>query len=312
MKSFIDTVVWRLGDGLAGVDDPDRRQLGPDGRRAGDVGEPGAAGRLAGGGLGRAAPVRREPAGQHPQLPPRRRARDRRPGWIARRRTCCHSSWAARTRPRCFTRCKLLGAGDSPRHPSRCPRPAVTMPTPRSRAEAIRVLDEGADTGATGAVEKAAVRSGPARAHPGAALRRASHADAIRSIASSSSAISPTSRSARRWSRSSSQPGRHENLDAARLLLDRMLQDDSADAQLEAARLLELLPDQFEDQIRTVLTTGSTRAGALRDTRRRPPAQARLVGRVIERLGESRAGRTTAPRRSRASATESLARCATT
>ena len=82
-----------------------------------------------------------------------------------------------------------------------------------------------------------------------------------------------------------SQPGRHENLDAARLLLDRMLQDDSMDAQLEAARLLELLPDQFEDQIRTVLTTGSieqvrSAIRAVGHLRKR-----RLVGRVIERLG---------------------------
>jgi hypothetical protein len=83
-----------------------------------------------------------------------------------------------------------------------------------------------------------------------------------------------------------SQPGRHENLDAARLLLDRMLQDDATEAQLEAARLLELLPDQFEDQIRTVLTSGSPEQvrfaiRAVGHLRKR-----RLVGRVIERLGD--------------------------
>ena len=48
VKSFIDTVVWRLGDGLAGATILIAASLGPHGRRAGDVGQPGAAGRLAG------------------------------------------------------------------------------------------------------------------------------------------------------------------------------------------------------------------------------------------------------------------------
>ena len=52
------------------------------------------------------------------------------------------------------------------------------------------------------------------------------------------------------------QPGRHENIDAARVLLDRMLQDEEPRARLEAARLLEILPDRFEDQLRAVFTSG--------------------------------------------------------
>ncbi len=83
-----------------------------------------------------------------------------------------------------------------------------------------------------------------------------------------------------------SQPGSHTNIDAARLLLDRMLDDDAPRTRYEAARLLELLPDQFEDQIRAVLTQGDTEQvrhaiHAVGKLRKR-----KLVGRVVDRLGD--------------------------
>ena len=82
------------------------------------------------------------------------------------------------------------------------------------------------------------------------------------------------------------QPGRHENLDAARVLLDRMLQDDRPRARLEAARLLEILPDQFEDQLRAVFTTGETEQvrHAIRAVGRLH--KRKLIGRAIDRLGD--------------------------
>ena len=83
-----------------------------------------------------------------------------------------------------------------------------------------------------------------------------------------------------------SQPGSHTNIEAARLLLDRMLDDDAPRTRYEAARLLELLPDQFEDQIRAVLTHGDTEQvrhaiAAVGKLRKR-----KLVGRVVDRLGD--------------------------
>jgi len=82
------------------------------------------------------------------------------------------------------------------------------------------------------------------------------------------------------------QPGTHENLDAAHLLLDRMLQDEQPRARLEAARLLEILPDRFEDQLRAVFTSGDTdqvrhALRAVGKLRKR-----KLIARVVDRLGD--------------------------
>lgn len=52
------------------------------------------------------------------------------------------------------------------------------------------------------------------------------------------------------------RPGRSQNLDAAKLLLSRMVEDHSADgrrARLEAARLLSMLPDAFDREMRALI-----------------------------------------------------------
>jgi AAA family ATP:ADP antiporter len=82
------------------------------------------------------------------------------------------------------------------------------------------------------------------------------------------------------------QPGPTSNVDAARLLLDRMLQDEEPRTRYEAARLLELLPDHFEEQLRGVLTSGDPEQvrhalHAVGKLRKR-----KLAGRVIDRLGD--------------------------
>ncbi len=179
---------------------------------------------------------------------------------------------------------KMLGAGNShSTHPA--VRGLMSHADPEIRREAIRVLDEGADTGATGAVEKA-LYDPDLHVRTQALLYVAHHTqvDPLDRIEQIGDFADFSIRAA--MVTFLSQPGQHENLDAARLLLDRMLQDDAPEAQLEAARLLELLPDQFEDQIRTVLTSGSTEQvrfaiRAVGHLRKR-----RLVGRVIERLGD--------------------------
>ena len=85
------------------------------------------------------------------------------------------------------------------------------------------------------------------------------------------------------------RPGQAQNLDAARLILDGMVHEDGASGRrtrVEAARLLAWLPDAFEPQLRMLLRDEEPEVarhavvavGALR--------KRRLVPEVIERLGE--------------------------
>jgi ATP:ADP antiporter, AAA family len=179
---------------------------------------------------------------------------------------------------------RMLGAGNShSTHPA--VRGLLSHEDPEIRREAIRVLDEGADAGATGAVEKA-LYDPDLHVRTQALLYVAHHTqvDPLDRIEQIGDFADFSIRAA--MVTFLSQPGQHENLDAARLLLDRMLQDDSTEARLEAARLLELLPDQFEDQIRTVLVSGSAEQVRLAIRAVGHLRKRRLVGRVIERLGD--------------------------
>ncbi len=153
------------------------------------------------------------------------------------------------------------------------------------RAEAIRVLDEADDTAAGPVVEKMLY-------DPELSVRT----QALLFIAHHSR-IDPLDRIERLGEFSDfsiraavvsflSQPGSHTNIDAARLLLDRMLQDEEPRTRLEAARLLELLPDHFEEQIRYVLVNGAGEQvrhaiHAVGKLRKR-----KLVSRVVDRLGD--------------------------
>ena len=51
------------------------------------------------------------------------------------------------------------------------------------------------------------------------------------------------------------QPGETQNLDAARLMLDSMVHDEDPRTQLEAARLMERLPDAFDAQLADLLAS---------------------------------------------------------
>jgi ATP:ADP antiporter, AAA family len=51
------------------------------------------------------------------------------------------------------------------------------------------------------------------------------------------------------------QPGETQNLDAAKLMLDSMVHDEEPRTQLEAARLMERLPDAFDAQLADLLTS---------------------------------------------------------
>jgi AAA family ATP:ADP antiporter len=84
------------------------------------------------------------------------------------------------------------------------------------------------------------------------------------------------------------QPGETQNLEAARLMLTSMVQDEEPRTRLEAARLLERLPDAFDAQLAELLKSGdpdllrhAMRAAGLRRKRA-------FIDPLIERLGDSR------------------------
>jgi len=281
VKSFIDTVVWRLGDGLAGATILIAASLGQ--MAAVQVTWVNLV--LLGGWLSAAWVAQRlyvknlQESIQTYRLDIERATTtglDRQATDLLSRQLAGHDPTEV------LYALKMLGAGNShSTHPA--VRGLMSHADPEIRREAIRVLDEGADTGATAAVEKA-LYDPDLHVRTQALLYVAHHTqvDPLDRIEQIGDFADFSIRAA--MVTFLSQPGQHENLDAARLLLDRMLQDDAPEAQLEAARLLELLPDQFEDQIRTVLTSGSIEQvrfaiRAVGHLRKR-----RLVGRVIERL----------------------------
>ncbi|MCC7123485.1 MAG: hypothetical protein IT178_01450 [Acidobacteria bacterium] len=85
------------------------------------------------------------------------------------------------------------------------------------------------------------------------------------------------------------RPGRAQNIDAASLMLQKMVEEPGAAGQrtrLEAARLIEFLPDLFDRELRTLLQDedAAVAGAAMRAVGR---LQKRLmVGRIIERMHE--------------------------
>ena len=283
VKSFIDTVVWRMGDGLAGATILVAANLGQ--MAAVQVTWVNLfllAGWLAAAWVAQRQYVKNLQDSIHHYRIDAERATTT---GLDRRATELLSQQLGGQNPtEVLYALKMLGAGNShSTHPA--VRGLLTHPNAEIRREAIRVLDEGGDVGVTTAVEKALYDS-DLHVRTQALLYVAHHTqvDPLDRIEQLGDFADFSIRAA--MVTFLSQPGAHENLDAARLLLDRMLQDDSADARSEAARLLELLPDQFEDQIRAVLTSGSTEQvrSAIRAVGRL--RKRRLVGRVIERLAD--------------------------
>lgn len=179
---------------------------------------------------------------------------------------------------------RMIGAGGAPAmHPA--VRGLIAHPSPTVRAEAIRVLDDGDDERATTSVEKA-LYDPDLHVRTQALLYVAHHTqiDPLDRIEQLGEFEDFSIRAA--MVTFLAQPGAHQNLDAARLLLDRMLQDESAETRVEACRLLELLPDHFEDSIRAVLTSAAPDEVRLAIRAVGRLRKRKLVGRVIDRLGD--------------------------
>jgi ATP:ADP antiporter, AAA family len=180
---------------------------------------------------------------------------------------------------------RLLSGQHRAMHPA--VRGLLGHPAPAVRAEAIRVLDEGADAGVVGTVEKLLYDSDlTVRTQALLFVAHHAHIDPLDRIEKLGEFEDFSIRAA--MVTFLAQPGTHENLEAARVLLDRMLEDERPAARLEAARLLELLPDRFEDQIRAVFVNNEIEpvryairaVGRLR--------KRKLIGRVLDRLGDPR------------------------
>lgn len=177
----------------------------------------------------------------------------------------------------------LGGAGQHASHPA--VRGLLQHPSGEIRAEAVRILDEAADAAIGPQVEK--MLYDPELAVRTQALLYLAHHSSLDPLDRIETLGEFSDFSIRAAMVSFlSQPGRHTNVEAARLLLDRMLEDDAPRTRYEAARLLELLPDHFEDQILEVLMHGDAEQvkhaiHAVGKLRKR-----KLIGRVVDRLGD--------------------------
>jgi ATP:ADP antiporter, AAA family len=177
----------------------------------------------------------------------------------------------------------LRAGGHRATHPA--VRGLIAHASAEVRAEAIRLLDESGDTGVVSPIEKL-LHDPELTVRTQALLYVAHHAqiDPLDRIEKLGEFEDFSIRAA--MVTFLAQPGRHENIDAARVLLDRMLQDEQPAARLEAARLLEILPDRFEDQLRAVFTSGGAdqvrhAVRAVERLRKR-----KFISRVIDRLGD--------------------------
>jgi ATP/ADP translocase len=174
VKSFIDTVVWRLGDGLAGATILIAASLGQMAAvqvtwvnlvlLAGWLVAAWVAQRLYVTNLQDSIYQNRVDMERASRIGLDRQATD----------LPVTGSWPARTRRGAYA-LRMLGAGQFPLHPSRCPRPAVARRSPRSGGRRFGCWTKVPTPGRRERWRRP-LRSGPARAHPGPALRRASHA----------------------------------------------------------------------------------------------------------------------------------------
>lgn len=283
VKSFIDTVVWRLGDGLAGLSILFFASwLG-----LGAVGMSWVVLVLLGGWMAAAWVAQRQYVVNledsiHTYRLDAERAST---AGLDRAATDLLSKQLSGSEPaEVLFALRMLGAaGHHAAHPA--VRGLLQHSTDEVRAEAIRVLDEVGDTGVEAQIEK--LLYDPALVvRTQALLYIAHHAriDPLDRIEQLGAFEDFSIRSA--MVTFLAQPGPTSNIDAARLLLDRMLQDEEPRTRFEAARLIELLPDHFEGQLRSILANGDVEQvrhalHAVGKLRKR-----KLAGRLIDRLGE--------------------------
>lgn len=283
VKSFIDTVIWRLGDGLAGVTILIAATFG----QMAVVQVTWVGLLLIGGWLAAAYVAQRlyvenlQDSIHHYRLDAERASAT---GLDRKATDLLATKLHGEDPSEVLYALRLLGAGTHrATHPA--VRGLITHPSPEVRAEAVRLLDESGDTGVVSPVEKL-LHDPDLTVRTQALLYVAHHAqiDPLDRIEKLGEFEDFSIRAA--MVTFLAQPGHHENVDAARVLLDRMLQDDQPRTRLEAARLLEILPDHFEDQLRSVFTSGDTEQvrHAIRAVGRL--RKRKLVGRVIDRLGD--------------------------
>ena len=284
VKSFIDTVVWRLGDGFAGVTILIAAGFG----QMAVVQVTWVSLLLLGGWLAAAYVAQRlyvenlQDSIHHYRLDAERASAI---GLDRRATDLLATKLGGEDPSEVLYALRLLNAGTHrTTHPA--VRGLIHHSSPEVRAEAVRLLDESGDAGVVSPIEKL-LHDPDLSVRTQALLYVAHHAqiDPLDRIEKLGEFEDFSIRAA--MVTFLAQPGRHENLDAARILLDRMLQDDQPRARLEAARLLEILPDQFEDQLRAVFTTGETEQvrHAIRAVGRL--RKRKLIGRVIDRLGDA-------------------------
>jgi AAA family ATP:ADP antiporter len=283
VKSFIDTIVWRLGDGFAGLS----ILLFASWLGLGAVGMSWVVLVLLGGWIAAAWVAQRQYVinlqdSIHSYRLDAERASA---AGLDRAATDLLSKQLSGSEPaEVLYALRMLGAA-SHRGAHPAVRGLLQHESAEVRAEAIRVLDEAGDAGVAPQIEK--LLYDPALVvRTQALLYIAHHAriDPLDRIEQLGAFEDFSIRSA--MITFLAQPGTTSNIDAARLLLDRMLQDDDPRTRVEAARLLELLPDHFEEQLRSVLVNGDVeqvRHGlhAVGTLRKR-----KLAGRVIDRLGD--------------------------
>ncbi len=283
VKSFIDTVVWRLGDGLAGLSVllfANLAGLGPVGMSWMTLGL--LAGWLVAAYIAQRQYVLNLQDSIHNYRLDAERATttglDRSATELLARQL------SGEDPAEVLYALKLLGAaGQHTSHPA--VRGLLRHQSGEVRAEAVRILDESHDEAVEPLVEK--LLYDPELAVRTQALLYLAHHSRIDPLDRIEQLGEFSDFSIRAAMVSFlSQPGSHTNIEAARLLLDRMLDDDAPRTRYEAARLLELLPDHFEDQILTVLTEGEAEQvrhaiHAVGKLRKR-----KLVGRVVDRLAD--------------------------
>jgi AAA family ATP:ADP antiporter len=282
VKSFIDTVVWRLGDGLAGVS----VLLFANWAGLGPVRMSWVTLVLLGGWLVAAYIAQRQYVlNLQDSIHNYRLDAERATTGLDRAATDLLAKQLSGNEPaEVLYALRLLGAsGQHASHPA--VRGLLQHQSADVRAEAVRVLDESHDDAVEPLVEK--MLYDPELAVRTQALLYLAHHSRIDPLDRIEKLGEFGDFSIRAAMVSFlSQPGTHTNIDAARLLLDRMLQDEDPRTRYEAARLLELLPDQFEDQLRAVLTEGDAEQvrhaiHAVGKLRKR-----KLVGRVVDRLAD--------------------------
>lgn len=283
VKSFIDTVVWRLGDGLAGIS----VLLFAGWAGLGAIGMSVVALVLLGGWMLAAWFAQRQyvlnlqDSIHNYRLDAERALAT----GLDRRATDLLARQLGGNEPaEVLYALRLLGAGSQhATHPA--VRGLLQHASADVRAEAIRVLDEAGDAAAQPAVEKLLYDPElPVRTQALLYIAHHSRIDPLDRIETLGEFADFSIRAA--VISFLAHPGAHANIDAARVLLDRMLDDPEPRTRYEAARLLQLLPDQFDDQIKAVLARTDTEQVRQAIIAVGTLGKRKLAGRVIDRLGD--------------------------